>query len=117
MFDGSHFISTYEIINKSYCTTYYQKKHKHLYEKITYIGEIKAFIGLMYYRALKFLKNYSLSNLFLELYFIPMFMGCMLHNRFLFLLKHICFDNINSRPDKFEEERFVATQDFFDISY
>lgn len=88
-----------------------------MYEKITYIGEIKAFIGLMYYRALKFLKNYSLSNLFLELYFIPMFMGCMLHNRFLFLLKHICFDNINSRPDKFEEERFVATQDFFDISY
>ena len=41
----------------------------------------------------------------------------MFHNRFLFLLKHICFDSVNSKPDKFERERFVVTQDFFEICY
>lgn len=71
----------------------------------------------MYYIVLNFLKNHSIWHLFQDLYLILMFRGCMLHNRYLFLLKHICFDNVNSKPDKFEREGFVATQDFFEICY
>lgn len=71
----------------------------------------------MFYIVLNFLKKCSISHLFLELYLIPIFRRCMFHNRFLFLLKHICFDSVNSKPYKFERERFVATQDFFEICY
>ena len=41
----------------------------------------------------------------------------MFHYRFLLFLKHICFDNVNSKPDKFGKGRFVATEDFFEIYY
>ena len=48
----------------------------------------------------------------MKLYLIPVFRGCMLQKRFLFILKHIYFVNINRKTDRFERERFLAVQDF-----
>ena len=88
---------------------------KYPYLKHTTRYEVLAFIGLMYYRGLYNLTGISTKVLFSETQGIPMFGAVMSRNRFVFLLSNIGFDDKQSRPDRWNEDRFAAFRHFFEL--
>ena len=82
--------------------------------KVTTIIEMKAFIGLMYYRGLYGQNNHRLDMLFSERHGAPVFSATMSRMRFQFILAHLCFDDYRSRDRRWPNDRFVAIREFFE---
>ena len=81
---------------------------------MTTIIEMKALIGLMYYRGLYGQNNHRLDMLFSERHGAPVFSATMSRMRFQFILAHLCFDDYRSRDRRWPNDRFVAIREFFE---
>ena len=80
-------------------------KYPHL--KCTDAIELKAFMGLFYYRGLYNLTFHSLDILFSKFDGPPVFSATMSSNRFKFLLWNLCFDDVATRNDSWSHNRFA----------
>ncbi|XP_057293812.1 uncharacterized protein LOC130622372 [Hydractinia symbiolongicarpus] len=83
--------------------------------KITIIDEIQAFVGLMLYRGLFSLNNFSLLKLFSDKYGPPIFAATMSRNRFFFLLRCFCFGDESTRAERWKQDRFAAARELFEM--
>ena len=88
-------------------------KYPH-YKEIDHL-DMYAFIGLFYMRGLYNLNNHKLSILFSEKQGLPVFGATMSLLRFKFILAHLCFDDEETRPQRWQNDRFAAFRDFFEI--
>ena len=75
--------------------------------------EMYALIGLMYFRGLLGLNNRGVTHIFSDRMGHPVFGGAMSRNRFSFLLGHLCFDDADTRRQRWETDRFAAFREFF----
>lgn len=87
---------------------------KYPHFKVTNSVELKAFLGLMYYRGLYGMHTYRLDYVFGNAIGPPMFGATMSRMRFQFLLAHLSFDDITTRPERWQCDRFTAIRDFFE---
>ena len=87
-------------------------KYPHL--KCTDAIELKAFMGLFYYRGLYNLTFHSLDILFSKFDGPPVFSATMSSNRFKFLLWNLCFDDVATRNDSWSRNRFPAMRMLFE---
>ena len=87
-------------------------KYPHL--KCTDAIELKAFMGLFYYRGLYNLTFHSLDILFSKFDGPPVFSATMSSNRFKFLLWNLCFDDVATRNDSWSHNRFPAMRMLFE---
>ena len=88
--------------------------------KVNYIHytddiEIRALIGLIYWRGLLGMQNHDIKHMFGEdgHHF---FGGTMAKNRFAFLVEHLSFDNKLTRdePNRWPTDRFAAIREIFE---
>lgn len=77
--------------------------------------EILAFIGLMYMRGLLSLNSHDVSVLFNDKTGHPVFGATMSKNRFKFLLQNISFDDSETRPQRWNSDRFAAFREIFEM--
>ena len=77
--------------------------------------DLYAFIGLFYYRGLYKVNTHYLDILFSEEQGLPMFGATMSHQRFKFILAHLCFDDAETRPERWKRDRFAALREFFEL--
>ena len=76
--------------------------------------EMSAFIGLILCRGLWKQNTFSINQLFSEKYGLPIYAATMSRNRFVFLLKHIPFDDERARDERWNEDRFAAIRELFE---
>ena len=69
---------------------------------------------LCYYRGLYKLNSISIQKLFSEKFGPPQFSATMSRNRFLFILRHLSFDDEETRGERWKKDRFAAFRDFFE---
>ena len=85
---------------------------KYTFLKPVGMEELLAFFGLFYYRALWQQNKMSIRTLYSETG--PSIYGAtMARDRFQFLLKHLSFDDPESRQERWRKDRFAAFRDFF----
>jgi len=87
---------------------------KYPYLRLTEKREIEAFIGLVYYREL-----YNLTNIWADLLFsdekgLPMFSAVMNRNRFKFFISQLSFNDLETRQERWQSDRFAAIRQFFE---
>ena len=86
--------------------------------KKTYVGdldvdELRAYIGLMYFRGLLGLSKHSVSRLWGKDGHI-VFASTMSMERFKFLASKIAFDDKESREERWVQDRFAAIRELFE---
>ena len=89
------------------------RKYTSTYTKPTDAVEIPALFGLMYTRAVTRQNLVSVKQLFQHIYANPVFKSIMSKNRFVFLMGIIQFDDLESREERWESDRFAAIRQFF----
>ena len=77
------------------------------------VVDLYATFGLMYFRGLYNLNNHDLNILFSEKHGPPPFGATMSRQRFEFIIAHICFDDPETRTDRWKHDRFAAMRDIF----
>ena len=82
------------------------------YKEIDHL-DMYAFIGLFYMRGLYNLNTYKRSILFSEKQGLPVSGATMSLLRFKFILAHLCFDDEETCPKRWQNDRFTAFRDFF----
>lgn len=92
----------------------FNKDFKYPHVKTIEYLEMCAFIGLCYYRGLYKLNSISIQKLFSEKFGPPQFSATMSRNRFLFILRHLSFDDEETRGERWKKDRFAAFRDFFE---
>ena len=91
------------------------KDSRNCYIGETTAGEITALIGLMYMRGLLSQNNHKTETLFNDKTGHPVFSATMGKNRFKFLLANIRFDDEESRPLRWKNDRFAAFREIFEL--
>ena len=91
----------------------FNKDYKYPYVQGIDAIEMSAFIGLCYYRGLSKLNTISIQKLFSDKYGPPIYSATMSRNRFLFILRHISFDDEDTRDERWRKDRFAAFRSFF----
>ena len=76
--------------------------------------DIYAVIGLMYMRGLYGLNKHDLRLLFSDKRGIPIFGATMSRLRYQFIVKHLSFDDIETREERWKSDRFTAMRDIFE---
>ena len=89
-------------------------RNKYSWLKVCTVIEMRAFIGLMYYRGLYGLNMMSTNVIFSERHGPPVFSATMGKNRFGFILYHLCFDDRETREERRKHDRFAAFRDVFE---
>lgn len=89
------------------------QSNKYPYLKDTTQDEIHAFFGLMYVRGVLKYNLLRVDRLYQHQHSNPIFKATMSQNRFELLLRIIQFDDVNDRPERWEEDRFTAFRSFF----
>lgn len=77
--------------------------------------EVTAFLGLMYTRGLLGQNLHSAQRVFHEKTGHPVFSATMAQSRFALLHSHLSFDDIESRADRWKDDRFAACRDIFEL--
>ena len=88
-------------------------KYSFLYDTST--SEILAFVGMVYLRGLLGLANHTVDVLFNNMTGNLIFGATMSKSRFKFLLSHISFDDIATRPRRWLSDRFAAFWEIFEL--
>jgi len=91
-----------------------EQMHRYTYIGETTVSEMRALIGLIYYRGLYGMNQFSTSILFSPRHGPPVFSATMSRQRFAFLLSHLCFDDYPTRAERRKHDRFAAMRDFFE---
>ena len=89
--------------------------NKYPYLKLTTIEEMRAFIGLMYFRGLYKLSGHSTRIIFSDTKGLPMSGAVMNQNRFQFLISQIGFDDSDNRRERWKHDQFAAFRDLFEL--
>ena len=76
--------------------------------------ELKAFLGLLYFRGLLQQNMWSVKRLFEDQIGHPIFSATMARDRFEFIRRVIKFDNPETRAERFRRDKFAAFRDFFE---
>ena len=84
------------------------------YVRETSKEEIAALIGLIYIRGLFCWNNHRARIVLNDKTGHPIFGATMSVNRFAFLTSNICFDDEESRPERWQADRFAAFREFFE---
>ena len=87
---------------------------KYPHVKVVDIIDINAVIGLMYIRGLYGLTKHNLNLLFSDKKGLPIFGATMSRLRYQFIIKHLCFDDIDTRPERWKSDRFAAMRKLFE---
>lgn len=77
--------------------------------------EITAWIGLIYLRGLLSQNNHSTETLFNDKTGHPVFSATMGKNRFKFLMANVRFDDEDTRPERWNQDRFAAFRELFEM--
>ena len=76
--------------------------------------ELYAFIGLNYYRGLYNLNCHNIKILFSDDKGFPIFGATMSRLRYAFISAHLCFDDFQSRQERWQGDRFTAFREIFE---
>ena len=87
---------------------------KYKYVKEACVDELYAIIGLYIYRGLYKQNTISVDKLFSNTYGPPIFNATMSRNRFTFIRANLCFDDSNTRDDRWKQDRFAAIREIFE---
>jgi hypothetical protein len=90
-----------------------EKKLHYCY--ITDDVEIRAFLGLMYMRGLLSWNHQERSSLFKTDLAPPVFGATMSSKRFSFLCSSVSFDDVETRPQRWQQDRFTAIRELFEL--
>ena len=77
--------------------------------------ELKAYIGLRYFRGLEGKNQMNFRRLFKPSMGHQIFSSTMCLSRFQFLNVNICFDDAATRPERFDADRFAAFREIFEM--
>ena len=89
------------------------KKNNNYVRKIT-LQDLEAFIGLMYLRGLLGWNNFDAERIFHHQFGHPVFRATMSYNRFRFILANLTFDNLDTRQERWQYDRFAANREIFE---
>ena len=78
------------------------------------ITEIKAFLGIMYIRASLNLNLMAAGTIFNHESITSLFQTTMSCKRFSFLCRFIEFDDLETRPQRWKEDKFACIREFFE---
>ena len=76
--------------------------------------DLYAFFGLLYFRGLYNLNHHDINLPFSDTRGLPVFGATMSRLRFQFMLAHLSFDNLDTRPERWKTDRFTAMREFFE---
>ena len=88
---------------------------KYSYLKTTDYLEIRALIGLFYYRGIYNLSGHAAKILFSETMGLPLLSVVMSKNRFEILVSNLCFDDSTTRKQSWSRDRFAAFREVFKL--
>ena len=98
-----------------------ESKH-HLFEsnknpwlKNTDVLEVRALLGLIYFRGLYKLNHYSIDHIFSKEMGIPIFTATMSRQGMKFLLSCVTFDDPNERAERWRTNRFAAARPLYEF--
>ena len=77
--------------------------------------DLLATIGLMYFRGLYRGNQHSVNLLFSPDRGIPIFGATMSRLRFQFITRHLSFDDIDTREERWRKDKFAAMRDVFEL--
>ena len=77
--------------------------------------DVLSVIGLMHLRGLYGLNKHDVALLFSHDRGIPIFRATMLRLRFLFIMRHFSFDDVNTRKQRWKNDRFAALRQVFEM--
>ena len=90
---------------------------KNSYLKTTDVMELRAYYGVTYARGLLHDNMTDQRKLWGESsYGHPIYSGCIPVNRYAFLKHNITFDDIDSREERWQSDRFTAMREFFEAA-
>ena len=90
-----------------------EKLQTYTFMKVATLEEIQAFVGLLLYRGIYSLNNFTTQKLFLDIYRPPIFSATMRRDRFLFLLRCLSFDDETTRAQRWK--RFAVAKELFEL--
>ena len=76
--------------------------------------DLLSTIGLMYFRGLYGLNQHDIRLLFSPNRGMPIFGATMSRLRFQFITRHLSFDDINTREERWKKDRFTAMREIFE---
>jgi len=85
------------------------------YIAVTDAHEIRALFGLFFYRGLLGLGHHDYQLLFNDVYGPPIFSSTMSSKRFCFLHANLAFDDLETRRERWEFDRFAAIREVYEI--
>ena len=88
---------------------------KYPWTKPTNILELRAVIGLLYFRGLFGMNHHGLNTLLYDKAGPPIFSATMSRNRMKFLLSTLTFDDRETRKEKWPYDRFAAARPIFEM--
>ena len=83
--------------------------------KYPHLKPVDRIIGLMYLRGLYGLNKHDVRLLFSHDRGIPIFGATMSRLRFLFIMRHFSFDDVNTREQRWKNDRFAALRHVFEM--
>ena len=91
----------------------FRDNRKNYLKKETDVIEIRALIGLFYFRGLLNHNNMSRKHLFRDEIGNALFAATMSRNRFIYLCAVLSFDTIEEKTEKWQYDRFTAIREVF----
>ena len=88
-------------------------KYPHL--KLVDRIDVLSVIGLMYLRGLYGLNKHDVRTMFSHDRGIPIFGATMSRLWFLFIMRHFSFDDVNTREQRWKNDRFAALRQVFEM--
>ena len=92
-----------------------ETQRKYNFLQVTSEIEMKALIGLILYRGLYKLNNFTATKLFSDKYGPPMFGAVMRRDRFFFPMSTMTFDDKSTRAERWKFDRFTAVRGFLEM--
>ena len=87
-------------------------KYPHL-KDIDFI-DLHALFGLFYFCGLYHLNSYDIHLPFSNTRGLPIFGAAMSRSRYQFILAHLSYDNLKTRPERWKTDWFATMREFFE---
>ena len=90
-----------------------EETSKYFIVNITNLIEIKALIGLLYLRVALLLNIFKTREIFFHESSHKIFAATVSYSHFSFLMRFLEFDDKETRPERWREDKFTAIRNFF----
>ena len=110
------FISTNKRIEQTIAVVGEERlaSNKYFHVKLVNTTDNLSLFGLMYMRGFYGINKHTIDLLFLHRKRIPIFSATISRSRYKFIIKHKCFDDFESRNEKWKHDRFAAMHSLFE---